>query len=250
MPWRGILDAPRFQIAFDSIGPSMRILLAEDHPQLAHSLSQALAQSGFAVDSVHDGVTADQLLQSEPFALVVLDIAMPRMDGWEVLRRLRARGARVPVLVLTAHGSTQDRVRGLDLGADDYLAKPFELAELEARVRALLRRSQGHEGTRIEFGSLSLDTLTRGFEAAGQPLSLTPRERAVLEVLMLRAGKAIGKEALSAQVYSLDDNASPDAIEVYVHRLRKKLAGSGVTVATLRGLGYLLEQQAAGSSDA
>jgi two-component system response regulator TctD len=221
----------------------MRILLAEDQQQLAESLAQALSQSGFAVDRVHDGAAADQLLQTEPFSLVVLDIAMPRLDGWEVLKRLRARGNRVPVLILTAHGATMDRVRGLDLGADDYLAKPFELAELEARVRALIRRSQGHETTRVEFGPLAFDTVSRVFTVEGAPLSLTPRERAVLEVLVLRAGRAIDKAALSAQVYSLDDAASPDAIEIYVHRLRKKLSGSGIAVVTLRGLGYLLEQE-------
>ena len=221
----------------------MRILLAEDQVQLAASLTQALGQSGFAVDCVHDGLAADQLLQTEPFALVILDIAMPRMDGWEVLKRLRARGMRVPVLVLTAHGATEDRVRGLDLGADDYLAKPFELAELEARVRALLRRSQGHEVAQISVGRLSFDSVARAFAVDGEPLALTPRERAVLEVLILRAGRAIDKEALSAQVYNLDDAASADAVEIYVHRLRKKLVGSGAALVTLRGLGYLLEPQ-------
>jgi two-component system response regulator TctD len=228
----------------------MRILLAEDHLQLAASLSQALTQSGFAVDSVHDGLTADQLIQTEPFALLVLDIALPRMDGWEVLRRLRARGNRIPVLILTAHGDTQDRVKGLNLGADDYLPKPFELSELEARVRALLRRSQGHESSTVEFGSLNFDTVDRSFTVGGNPLTLTPRERAVLAVLVTRAGRAIDKEALSAQVFSLDDSASADAIEIYIHRVRKKLAGSGVAVVTLRGLGYLLEKQAAPDNSA
>ncbi|HKW84692.1 MAG TPA: response regulator, partial [Burkholderiaceae bacterium] len=170
-------------------------------------------------------------------------IAMPKLDGWEVLRRLRARANRVPVLILTAHGATEDRVRGLDLGADDYLSKPFELSELEARVRALLRRSQGQELVQVSIGELMFDSTSRAFSLRGAPLALTPRERAVLEVLILRAGRAIDKEALSAQVYSLDDMASADAIEIYVHRLRKKLAGSGVALVTLRGLGYLLEPQ-------
>ena len=221
----------------------MRVLLAEDQPQLAASLTQALVQSGFAVDCVHDGDAADQLVKTEPFALVILDIAMPKLDGWEVLRRLRARANRVPVLILTAHGATEDRVRGLDLGADDYLSKPFELSELEARVRALLRRSQGQELVQVSIGELMFDSTSRAFSLRGAPLALTPRERAVLEVLILRAGRAIDKEALSAQVYSLDDMASADAIEIYVHRLRKKLAGSGVALVTLRGLGYLLEPQ-------
>lgn len=221
----------------------MRILLAEDQPELAASLAQALAQAGYAVDSVADGAKADQLLRTEPFALVILDIAMPKLDGWDVLRRLRARGNRVPVLILTAHGTTEDRVRGLNLGADDYLSKPFELSELEARVRALLRRSQGQELVKVSVGELTFDSVSRAFFLRGEPLALTPRERAVLEVLILRPGRAIDKEALSAQVYSLDDAASADAVEIYVHRLRKKLSGSGVAVVTLRGLGYLLEHQ-------
>jgi two-component system response regulator TctD len=225
----------------------MRILLAEDQAQLAESLVKALMQAGFAVDHAADGEMADQLLKRETFALVVLDIGLPRLDGWEVLKRLRARGNKVPVLVLTAHGTTGDRVKGLDLGADDYLGKPFELAELEARVRALIRRSHGHEQARVQFGPLSFDTAERQFSLDGQALPLTPREKAVLEVLVLRAGRAISKEALSSQVYSLNDSASPDAVEIYVHRVRKKLQGTGVTISLLRGLGYLLELAAADS---
>jgi two-component system response regulator TctD len=223
----------------------MRILLAEDQAQLAESLVKALMQAGFAVDHAADGELADQLLKRETFALVVLDIGLPRLDGWEVLKRLRARGNKVPVLVLTAHGTTGDRVKGLDLGADDYLGKPFELAELEARVRALIRRSHGHEQARVQFGPLCFNTAERQFSLDGQSLPLTPREKAVLEVLILRAGRAISKEALSSQVYSLNDSASPDAVEIYVHRVRKKLQGTGVTISLLRGLGYLLELAAA-----
>jgi two-component system response regulator TctD len=210
----------------------MRILLAEDQAQLAESLVKALMQAGFAVDHAADGELADQLLKRETFALVVLDIGLPRLDGWEVL-------------VLTAHGTTGDRVKGLDLGADDYLGKPFELAELEARVRALIRRSHGHEQARVQFGPLCFNTAERQFSLDGQSLPLTPREKAVLEVLILRAGRAISKEALSSQVYSLNDSASPDAVEIYVHRVRKKLQGTGVTISLLRGLGYLLELAAA-----
>ena len=230
----------RFQSAFSP--SAMRILLAEDQGQLAESLGKALRQAGFAVDHAGDGELADHLLRHEPFALLVLVLGVPRLDGWEVLRRLRARGNKMPVLVLTAHGTTEDRVKGLDLGADDYLAKPFALAELEARVRALIRRSHGHEQARVQFGRLCFDAAERQFSVDGQPLALTPREKAVLEVLILRAGRAIGKEALSSQVYSLSDSAGPDAVEIYVHRVRKKLMGSGVTVSLLRGLGYLLEQ--------
>lgn len=150
----------------------------------------------------------------------------------------------MPVLILTAHGSVEDRVKGLDLGADDYLAKPFELTELEARARALIRRSLGHEHSRVECGPLSYDSIDRSFHLAGEPLSLTPRERSVLEVLILRNGRAINKDTLSEKIFGLDESVNADAIEIYVYRLRKKLENTGVAIVTLRGLGYLLEAKA------
>jgi two-component system response regulator TctD len=219
----------------------MRILLVEDNLPLAESLAKALAQAGFAVDVMHNGADADHVLHTQDYALVILDLGLPKLDGWEVLKRLRGRQNATPVLILTAHGSVEDRVKGLDLGADDYLAKPFDLNELEARVRALIRRSHGRERAVLECGPLSYDSVGRLFMLAGENLSLTPREHAVLEVLMLLSGKAIDKEALSEKIFGLDESSSPDAIEIYVHRLRKKLAGSGVSIITLRGLGYLLE---------
>lgn len=219
----------------------MRVLLVEDNPSLAQSLTDALAAARFAVDHMADGEAADHLLRTQDYALVILDLGLPRLDGLEVLRRLRARRNAVPVLILTAHGSVEDRVRGLDLGADDYLAKPFELTELEARARALIRRSNGHEQTRVACGALEFDSVDGGFRLAGEPLALTPRERAVLEVLILRHGRAINKEALSEKIFGIDESVNADAIEIYVYRLRRKLEGRGVAIVTLRGLGYLLE---------
>jgi two-component system response regulator TctD len=219
----------------------MRILLVEDNLPLAESLAKALSQDGFTVDCMHNGADADHVLRTQDYALVILDLALPKLDGWEVLRRLRARRNQVPVLILTAHGSIEDRVKGLNLGADDYLAKPFDLGELEARVRALIRRSHGRDSALLECGPLSYDSVSRLFTLSGDALSLTPREHAVLEVLMLMSGKAVSKEALLEKIFGLDEVSSADAIEIYVHRLRKKLAGSGVAIVTLRGLGYLLE---------
>jgi len=219
----------------------MRVLLVEDNPTLAKSLTDALSQARFAVDCMHDGEAADHVLRTQDYALVILDLGLPKLDGLEVLRRLRQRRNAVPVMILTAHGSVEDRVKGLDLGADDYLAKPFELSELEARARALIRRSHGHEQTKTACGPLEYDSVDHSFRLDGEQLALTPRERAVLEVLILRNGRAINKEALSEKIFGIDESVNPDAIEIYVYRLRKKLERSGVAIVTLRGLGYLLE---------
>ena len=221
----------------------MRILLAEDNLKLAASLTESLSQSGFTVDCMHDGASADHLLTTQDYALAILDIGMPRVDGLEVLRRLRSRRNPLPVLILTAHGSVEDRVRGLNLGADDYLAKPFALTELEARARALIRRSHGHDRTELSCGPLHYDSLSRAFTLNGELLQLTGRERAVLEILLLRDGRAVNKAALSEKIFGIDESVNADAIEIYVYRLRKKLEGSGVSIVTLRGLGYLLEAQ-------
>ncbi len=219
----------------------MRILLVEDNAALAQSIKDALTAMHYAVDVVHDGVAADTVLSTEDYAVVLLDLGLPRLSGLEVLQRFRKRGRREPVLILTAQGSVEDRIRGLDAGADDYLPKPFDLNELEARLRALLRRSQGVSTSDVALGSLVLDSKRRVFRLDDTPLSLTPREFAVLEVLFLKAGKTVSKEQLLEQICTFDDSLSLDAIEIYVHRLRKKLEGSGVAIVTLRGLGYLLE---------
>ncbi|MBH9356933.1 response regulator [Pseudomonas aeruginosa] len=221
----------------------MRILLVEDHPQLAESVVQALKGAGWTVDLLQDGVAADLALASEEYALAILDVGLPRRDGFEVLARLRGRGKTRPVLMLTARGEVKDRVHGLNLGADDYLAKPFELSELEARVKALLRRSVLGGEQLQRCGALVYDLGTRRFSLDEQPLTLPSREQAVLEAMIARPGRVMSKEQLAAQVFGLDEEASADAIEIYVHRLRKKLEGGAVRIVTFRGLGYLLEAQ-------
>lgn len=219
----------------------MRILLVEDHPQLAASVAQLLKSAGWTVDMLGDGVAADLALSSEDYALVILDVGLPRMDGFEVLARLRGRGKTTPVLMLTARGEVKDRVHGLNLGADDYLAKPFELSELEARVKALLRRSVLGGEQQLRCGELVYDLDTRRFTLLGESLNLTSREQSVLEAMISRPGRVMSKEQLAAQVFGLDEDASADSIEIYVHRLRKKLEGGDVRIVTFRGLGYLLE---------
>jgi two-component system response regulator TctD len=220
---------------------AVRILLVEDHVQLAASVAQALKSAGWTVDVLHDGVAADLALSSEDYALAILDIGLPRLDGFQVLARLRERGNTLPVLMLTARGEVKDRVHGLNLGADDYLAKPFELSELEARVKALLRRTVLGGERQQRCGNLLYDLDTRRFTLADGLLTLTSREQAVLEAMIARPGRVMSKEQLAAQVFGLDEEASSDAIEIYVHRLRKKLEGGGVRIVTFRGLGYLLE---------
>ncbi|MCQ4311501.1 response regulator [Pseudomonas stutzeri] len=219
----------------------MRILLVEDHPQLAESVAQALRAAGWTVDLLNDGVAADLALATEDYTLAILDVGLPRLDGFQVLARVRERGKTLPVLMLTARGEVTDRVHGLNLGADDYLAKPFELSELEARVKALLRRSVAGGERQQSCGVLVHDLDARRFSLDKQPLSLTSREQAVLEALIARPGRVMSKDQLAAQVFGLDEEASADAIEIYVHRLRKKLEGSAVRIVTFRGLGYLLE---------
>ncbi|WP_407293377.1 response regulator [Stutzerimonas zhaodongensis] len=219
----------------------MRILLVEDHPQLAESVAQALRTAGWTVDLLNDGVAADLALSTEDYALAILDVGLPRLDGFQVMSRLRERGKTLPVLMLTARSEVADRVHGLNLGADDYLAKPFELSELEARVKALLRRSVAAGERQQSCGPLVYDLDARRFTLQAQPLSLTSREQAVLEALITRLGRVMSKDQLAAQVFGLDEDASADAIEIYIHRLRKKLEGSTVRIVTFRGLGYLLE---------
>jgi two-component system response regulator TctD len=219
----------------------MRILLVEDHVQLSQSIAQALKAAGLTVDVLHDGVAADLALTSEDYAMAILDVGLPRLDGFDVLARLRDRGRNLPVLMLTARADVKDRVHGLNLGADDYLAKPFELAELEARVKALLRRTLLGGERQQRCGPLVYDLDARRFSVNEVALVLTSREQAVLEALIARPGRVMSKEQLAAQVFGLDEEASAEAIEIYIHRLRKKLDGHGVAIVTFRGLGYLLE---------
>lgn len=218
----------------------MRILLAEDNRDLSEWVSRLLRQSNYVVDCVHRGDEADTALQSQDYALLILDLGLPELDGIEVLRRLRARGDATPVLILTANDAVSSRVRGLDSGADDYLVKPFEVEELEARIRAQLRRGRGRVEQVVSYGALSFNSQSRSFTLKGETLACTPREHAVLEALILNAGRPLPKERLVENVFGFDDDAGPSAIEVYVHRVRRKLEGSDVGIATLRGLGYML----------
>ena len=219
----------------------MRLLLVEDSQKLATWLGKALRQHGFAVDISHDGMEADSLLKTEKYDAVVLDLSLPSMDGLVVLERLRGRGLATPVLVLTARSELDDRVRGLYLGADDYLAKPFELTELEARLHALIRRSHGITASKMSLGALHYDGGSREFRLNGERLLLRPKEHAVLETLLTRAGKAVSKAQLYDHVFSIDATTAQDVVEIYIHRLRKQLHNSGVSIVTLRGLGYVLE---------
>lgn len=223
----------------------MRILIAEDDALLADGLTRSLRQAGYAVDCVSSGLEADSALAAEDFDLLILDLGLPKLPGLEVLKRLRSRGSRVPVLILTALDGIQDRVRGLDLGADDYLAKPFALVELEARVRALTRRGLSGSPTLLQHGSLTYDQVGKVAMLGGQMLELSARELALLEILLQRAGRMVAKEALVEHLCSWGEEVSTNAIEVYVHRLRKKLESGGVRIITVRGLGYCLEKHQA-----
>ena len=222
----------------------MRLLIVEDDAPLASGLQRILEAEGHAVDVTPRGEAAVLAASQEKFDLVILDIGLPQMDGFEVLRRLRAGagGGPMPVLVLTARDAVDDRVRGLDLGADDYMVKPFAMPELTARVRALLRRSQAHGGPRIAHGPLQLDTVARRAFLRNEPLELAAREWAVLEVLLARVEKIVSKEAIIQAVAGWGDDLSPNAIEVYVSRLRSKLEPAGIRIRTVRGFGYMLEE--------
>jgi len=214
----------------------MRLLLVEDDRMIGESLRRALRQSGYAVDWVRDGRAADGALVSERFDLVLLDLGLPERDGMEVLRALRARADRTPVIVLTARDALASRVQGLDAGADDYLVKPFELDELLARIRAVVRRQSGRAEPAIEVGGVTLDSSTREVRLEGVPLALSAREYAVLEALMLRPGAILSRAQLEDRLYGWGEELESNAISVYVHQLRRKL-GDGF-IHTVRGVGY------------
>ena len=222
----------------------MRILLAEDDQILAEGLSRSLRGAGYAVDHVATGSEADTALSAHDFDLLILDLGLPRMSGLDVLRRLRGRNGKLPVLILTAGDSVEQRVRGLDLGADDFLAKPFELAELEARVRALVRRSMGSSSSELRHGPLLYDQVGRMAFLNGQAIELSARELGVLEILLQRPGRLVSKEQIVNHLCEWGEEVSHNAIEVYMHRLRKKVEDGGVRIATVRGLGYCLERPA------
>ncbi len=220
----------------------MRILVAEDDPSLAEGLMRSLRKAGYAVDCAKNGDEADAALEVNEFDLLILDIGLPKKSGLEVLKRLRSRSSKVPVLILTARDSLHDRVTGLDAGADDYLAKPFELAELAARVRALARRGIAGGLALINHGALTYDQVGRIACLNGEPTELSAREAGLLEIFLQRAGRLVSKDQLVNHLCEWGEEVSGNAIEVYVHRLRKKLEPGGVRIVTVRGLGYSLEK--------
>ena len=216
----------------------MRILLVEDDLSLGEGIRTALRRGAFAVDWVQDGASGLLALRGGDFDLVVLDLGLPRMDGIEVIRQLRAAGDTVPVLVLSARERPADRTLGLDVGADDYLGKPFDTAELLARVRALIRRSAGRANPTLESGPLRLDPATLTASWKGRPLDLTRREFALLRVLMEQRGRPMARDAIQRHLYGWDADVASNAVDVHVHQLRRKLE-PGI-IRTVRGLGYAL----------
>ncbi len=220
----------------------MRLLLVEDNDALSEGLLAILRGSGYAVDAVADGTSALAAISAENFDLVVLDLNLPELDGLDVLRAIRGRQNRTAVLILTARGSPEERVKGLDLGADDYLTKPFDVSELEARIRVLLRRQAGQRASVVTFGRVTLDLVSRSFSSSGMPIDIPARELSLLETLFLRAGKVVSKESIMQSVTGFDDELSANAIEQYVSRLRRRLAPHGLTVRTARGIGYYLDR--------
>jgi len=216
----------------------MRVLVVEDDSLLSQGLTRVLTRAGHAVDQAETGVQADKALRSTSYALVVLDIGLPDIDGFEVLRRLRTRHSASNVLILTARDAVADRVHGLDLGADDYLTKPFSITEFEARVRALLRRTSLPPGS-VSIGGLIVDVEAKSVHCNGNPIELTVREWALLELFMARPGRVLSKEQIAQQLADYEAQLSPNAIEVYVSRLRSKIEAAGVRIRTVRGFGYL-----------
>ncbi len=209
---------------------------------LSDAIARAFTQAAHAVDTVSNGEEADRALIAAEYDLVLLDIALPRIDGLEVLKRLRARRSSVPVLIMTVRDALEDRIVGLDLGADDYITKPFHLSELEARVRALIRRAHAGASSELVHGRLRLDMAGRRLFCNDQPMDLSARELAVVELLLLRAGKVVTKQQIIDNLYGWEEVSSSNAVEVFIYRLRKKLELSGVDIRTIRGMGYLIEK--------
>jgi len=216
----------------------MRILIVEDDRLLGEGILAGLRQAGFQPDWVHDGAAALAAAQSEPFAAVVLDLGLPRLSGLDVLRQLRATRNAIPVLILTARDTSKDVIAGLDAGGDDYMVKPFDLGELAARLRALIRRAAGGAAPLLEHGELTLDPAGRSVRFHGQPVELAPREFALLHELLLNAGRVLTREQLDAKLYPWGEEVESNALEVHIHHLRKKLAPE--LIRTVRGVGYMV----------
>ncbi|CEN56430.1 response regulator transcription factor [Candidatus Methylopumilus turicensis] len=220
----------------------MKILLVEDDAALGHAMSVSLNRAGYHVNWAHEGHEADVALHEQLFDAVILDLGLPKIDGFEVLRRMRGRMIMSPVIILTARDDLDDRVKGLDLGADDYLTKPFKLPELEARLRAQIRRNNATLASTIEYGPLLLNITDKMLMVNGNQMLLSPREFSVLEMLLSRVGRVVSKEAIVETLCKWDEGVGNNAIEVYIHRIRKKLEPIGINVLTIRGLGYLLQK--------
>jgi len=220
----------------------MRILLVEDDALLGDAIQAGLKQAGHAVDWARDGIAAETALRTGDYSAVVLDLGLPRKDGLSVLRELRARRSRLPVLVLTARDTVDDRIRGLDAGADDYLIKPFDLGELNARLRALLRRAAGQPAPLLAAAGITLDPATREVRAQGQAVELSAREYALLHALMQHPGRALSRAQLEQHLYAWGEEIGSNTVEVYVHHLRRKLGTDAIR--TLRGIGYVVAREA------
>jgi len=221
----------------------MRILVVEDDPLLGDAVRAGLRQRGFDVDWVRDGVAAEVAVRAQAFAAIVLDLGLPRLDGMRLLEKERAKGSRVPVLVLTARDAIGDRVKGFDTGADDYVVKPVDLDELAARLRALIRRAGGDPSPILEQGPLRLDPAARTVVWRGRPVELQAREFNLLHELMLNAGRVLSREQIEARLYAWGEEVESNAVEVHVHHLRRKLAPE--LIRTVRGVGYVLSREAA-----
>jgi len=218
--------------------PHMRILLAEDDPLLGDGLRAGLRQLGFQVDWVRDGDAAERELRAQPYAAAVLDLGLPLKDGMDVLADIRRAGLTLPVLVLTARDAVPDRIRGLDVGADDYVVKPVDLQELAARLRALVRRAHGQPQERLQVQGVVLDPAARSVHRDGVPVALSMREFDLLQLLMLNAGRVLSREHLEQHLYSWGQEVESNAVEVHVHHLRRKLGAE--LIQTVRGVGYVL----------
>jgi two-component system response regulator TctD len=221
----------------------LKILIVEDDAMLGDALTEHLGRAGLQATLAHDGADADHQLATQSFDLLILDLGLPALDGFEVLRRLRHRGDPMPVLILTARDELHDRIKGFELGADDYLTKPFDMPELLLRAKALYRRAYGTGHAELRIGLLRLDPFGRRATIGNDSIELSAREMEILEILMMREGRVVSKEDLMQRLYEDDSTVNANAVEVFMHRIRRKITGSGVAIRTIRGLGYLLEEE-------
>jgi two-component system OmpR family response regulator len=228
---------------FNNLSNQMNILLIEDDEVLANGLTHTLSKTGFRVTVAMTGAYAEHLLKAQSFELIVLDLGLPDMSGLQLLRKLRSQKLASPIMILTARDDMNTRIEGITQGADDYMIKPFELRELEARLQALIRRCYGGFSHMIQVGSLQLDTSTHQIQVKGEPLALSARESSVLEILLLQSDKVVSKDKIAQHLSSHGDALADNAIEVYIHRIRKRIKPYGVGIRTFRGLGYLLENK-------